>query len=89
MNFYHKSLDYNFILDYNDLFFEKKDKICLLIIFKEDKKEYLELGTPFLKKYKIIYNPDNKFIGFINDNKKINLKEMILMEIMKIQNELK
>ena len=72
---YHKSLDYNFILDYNDLFYERQDKIFLLIIFKEDKRDYWELGAPFLKKYKFIYNPDNKFIGFIKDNKENKLNK--------------
>ena len=75
LNFYHKSLDYNFILDYNDLFYEKNDRIIFLIIFKEDKRDYWELGTPFLKRYKFIYNQDNKFIGFIKDNKENKFKD--------------
>ena len=69
INFYHKSLDYNFILDYHDLFYENNENLYFLILFNINKQEYWEFGEPFLKKYKFIYNQDNKFIGFIKDTK--------------------
>ena len=77
LSFYHKTLDYNFILDYNDLFYENSNRLYFLIIFNKEKRDYWEFGTPLLKKYKFIYNQDNKFIGFIKDNrgKKFNDNE--------------
>ena len=69
ISFYHKSLDYNFTLDYPDFFYEKDERLYFLIKFNTDKKDIWEFGTPFLRKYKFIYNQDIKFIGFINDKK--------------------
>ena len=93
ISFYHKSLDYNFTLDYQDLFYEKDERLYFLIIFNTDKKDIWEFGTPFLRKYKFIYNQDIKFIGFINDKKgksfndnnnndKTNLKTIIIIIVL-------
>ena len=90
ISFYHKSLDYYFTLDFHDLFYEKDGRLYFLIIFNSDKQDYWEFGSPFLKKYKFIYNQDIKFIGFINDKKgqsfndnnnndKTNLKTIIII----------
>ena len=69
LNFFHKSLDYNFTLDYSDLFYEVGAQIYFLIIFNNKKQEFWEFGTPFLRKYHFIYNQDNKFLGFIKNDK--------------------
>ena len=69
LTFFHKSLDYNFTLDYDDLFYEAGEQIFCLIIFNSKKQEFWEFGTPFLRKYHFIYNQDNKFLGFIKNDK--------------------
>ena len=74
LEFYHKDLNYHFILDYNDLFISKADKIYCLIILNYKDTDYWKFGLPFMKKYKFIYNQDTKFMGFLNENKK-NTKE--------------
>lgn len=70
LDFYHKELDFHFILNYKDLFVEKSDKIYCLIIFYYKEINYWKFGLPFLKKYSFIYNQDSKFLGFLNNNKK-------------------
>ena len=70
-------LNYEFELDYNDLFYEKDNLIYFLIIFYdfpvEAQRYFLtyisrwELGTPFMKKYFFTYDYDNKYIGFYNN----------------------
>ena len=67
--FFHKSLDYNFTLDYQDLFYEVGEKIFFLIIFNSNQQDFWEFGAPFLRKYNFIYNQDNKFMGFIKSDK--------------------
>ncbi len=67
--FFHKSLDYNFTLDYQDLFYEVGDQIFFLIIFNSNQQDFWEFGAPFLRKYNFIYNQDNKFMGFIKNDK--------------------
>ena len=70
LEFYHKDLNYHFILDYKDLFISKADKIYCLIVLNYKDRDYWKFGLPFLKKYKFIYNQDTKFMGFLNENKK-------------------
>ena len=69
LSFFHKSLDYNFTLNYQDLFYEKDEQFYFLIIFNNNQEDFWEFGAPFLRKYNFIYNQDNKFMGFIKDNK--------------------
>ena len=56
---------YNFTLDYKDLFIEVEDKYLFLMIFGGIYD--LILGYPFLKKYEIIFNQDIRTIGFYKD----------------------
>ena len=72
LDFYHKELNFHFILDYKDLFYEKYDKIYCLIVFSYKEKNFWKFGWPFFKKYNFIYNQDSKFIGFLASNKKQN-----------------
>ena len=79
--FYNKELQTNFILSFEDLFISLGNSIFFMIIFRaslsQQKKEFWELGIPFLKKYQMVFNSDTKKIGYytsinLNDNK--NLK---------------
>ena len=69
LDFYHKELNYHFILNYKDLFYTKYDKIYCLIIFSLKENNFWKFGLPFFKKYKFIYNQDSKLIGFLNNQK--------------------
>ena len=73
LDFYHKELNYHFILNYKDLFYTRYDKIYCLIIFSYQEKNFWKFGIPFLKKYKFIYNQDSKLIGFLNVHKNISI----------------
>ena len=57
--------EYNFTLDYKDLFIEVEDKYLFLMIFGGIFD--IILGYPFLKKYEIIFNQDTKTLGFYKD----------------------
>ena len=72
--FYNRELNYNFTLNYNDLFLEKKNGFYFLVIFDYKTREEWKLGFPFFKKYNFIYNHDAKLLGFINQNKILNDK---------------
>lgn len=78
--FYHKELNYTFILSNHDLFQYFGDKIYFLIINKIYYTDYWSLGNIFLKKYPFIFDYDKKMISFINiytedKNQKKNYKE--------------
>ena len=69
LRFYQYELNYTFELTYKDLFYEKDDKIILLIFFDETKFDW-RLGKPFLRKYSFLMNQDTKIIGFYKNKKK-------------------
>ena len=76
--FFHKELNYTFVLKNEELFMTKGNHIYFLIIHKIYYVDYWSLGTIFLKKYPFLFDYDKKTIGFINiyNNKSIsNLKE--------------
>ena len=52
----------NFTFTYEDLFSDIGDKYIFLMIYNVLPNMYL--GYPFFKKYKFIFNPDNKTIGY-------------------------
>ena len=64
--FFHKELNYTFILKNEDLFMTKGNHIYFLIIHKIYYVDYWSLGTIFLKKYPFLFDYDKKTIGFIN-----------------------
>ena len=63
--FHSKNLNYTFIIDKNDVFMYRNNTIYFLILFERDNilNRWI-LGTPFLKKYQLIFDQDKKVIGF-------------------------
>ena len=63
--FYHKELNYNFTLNYQDLILEKNNGYFFLIVFEYQAywNEWI-FGFPFFKKYSFVFNHDSKLIGF-------------------------
>jgi len=76
LNFEIKRSGLKFSLNSKDLFMEYNDKKFFLIVFGiyVDKKE-AKLGYPFLKKYDIIFNIDNRHLGFYNFKIKYEYKK--------------
>ena len=69
IKFYNKELNTTFVLDYNDLYIEKDNFLYFLVAtFFDYDLGYWILGKPFLKKYLLMYNSDNKMIGFYKKN---------------------
>ena len=74
INLYIKSINYNFTLDKNDLFYKSGKKLFFILGFLNYYEKIL-LGKYFFKKYSITFNQDSKKIGFyINKNVKNNKK---------------
>ena len=68
VNFFNKDLNYTFSLLNNNLFI-LKGRVYFLIIFEyENKNKIWKMGEPFLSKFKFVFNPDQKTIGFYNPN---------------------
>ena len=67
--FNNQELNYEFILEYQDLFVKSNNKILFLIITKKDAKRWT-FGIPFLKKYILTYDYDNRVIGFYRQFKR-------------------
>jgi hypothetical protein len=68
IRFFSMDLDYTFELTYNDLFYIKDNYIYLNAIFSTKEYGFWILGQMFLTKYKFVFNPDKKEIGFYNMN---------------------
>ena len=68
INFFNKDLNYTFTLVNTNLFITKGRVYFLIIFEKESNKKIWELGEPFLSKFKFVFNPDQKTIGFYNPN---------------------
>ena len=73
--FYSHSYNFNFELNYNDLFVKKNNnRYYFLILFKENNdlntntKEEWKMGEPFYKKYNFTINTDARILGFYNPN---------------------
>ena len=64
--FEHSVFNTNFSLDFNDLFIEKGNYIFFKIIF-DDYYNWI-FGSPFMKKYMLIFNAESKEIGFYSEN---------------------
>jgi len=63
-------IESNFILDYNDLFYEYKNSYYFLIIFPASIEDYFDeeynniiLGSPFYKKYNVTFDMKRKLVG--------------------------
>ena len=72
INFINKDLNYTFTLTYDSLFITKGriyGRVYFLVIFEYEKDNKIwKLGEPFLSKFKFVFNPDQKLIGFYNPN---------------------
>ena len=71
ITFFNKELEYNFTLDYKDLFKEFNGKYYFLIVFQRNYNMDWTFGKLFFKKYQFIFNTDNRIIGFYNQNVQI------------------
>ena len=80
LKFYSQDLNFNFTLNYTDLFYEFGNKIYFLVVFPRYPIEvkYWYIGKPFFLKYKLFMNKDKKTIGLYKNN---NKKEIIIIEI--------
>lgn len=87
LHFYHSELKYDFILNYNNLFEEKNNKLYFLIIHSSFSGGYWKLGKPFLKKYRITLNLDAKSINFYNIYNKNNNEDDIRHNYIKEKNK--
>ena len=77
---YFSNVEFNYVfeLNYQDLFLEKNNILIFLVIFYDYNNpikffadEYVskwDFGTPFLNKYFLTFDYDNKYIGFYNNN---------------------
>lgn len=91
--FYHKDFNYTFELDYEDLFYEKNNKLYFLIcfdtgMFGDDKFTEISdwiFGKPFMKKYQFSFDVESRIIRFYenlngyanNTNKNTHLNKYI------------
>ena len=65
-----KDFEYNFELNYNDLFIKCGNVYYFLIIFKgNDKQTVWRFGQPFFKKFNFSMKLDEYWVGFYNPNK--------------------
>lgn len=71
--FFNKNMDRNFTLTYEDLFYEDKENNYFLVIFPieiDDDDDYFSVGFPFLKKYSLLFDSNNKIIAFMKEREK-------------------
>lgn len=66
--FFSFDLNYTFVLDGKDLFFERNNKIYFMIYSKNERIFNWRFGELFLKKYYFTFNQENKKIGFYDNN---------------------
>ena len=76
IKFIKNDLEESFVLTYEDLFFNKGDKIYFLVVFHRILKDIWELGKPFLKKYTFAFNFDSKLIWYYKINKNENKNDI-------------
>ena len=80
LKFYSQNLNFNFSLNYTDLFYEFGNRVYFLAVFPRypiDVK-YWYIGKPFFLKYKLFMDKDKKTIGLYKNYIK---KEVIVVEI--------
>ena len=69
--FYHKELNFTFVLDYKDLFLKKNNLIYFMVIFNQYTTHFWVFGEIFFRKYEFVFDQDKKIMGFYYD--KINI----------------
>ena len=67
LSFYYHNFNYNFTFNHEDLFMFKNNKYYFKVIFVGGAKTW-RFGLPFFVKYQLVFNQDNKTIGFYNTN---------------------
>ena len=73
INFLKYKLEYNFTFTGKELFYKKNNNYYFKMIINLQRfQTSFKFGRIFLKKYPIIFNPDNKMLFFYKGNKKIN-----------------
>ena len=65
--FEHKEFNYNFTLEFDDLYIRKNNYIYLRIIFDQYNPNWV-FGSPFFSKYSLFFDSDSKEIGFYSPN---------------------
>ena len=73
LKFVNIPLNFTFIFNGNELFKEEKEKYVFQIYISDI--NYWYIGRMFLYKYQLIFNEDNKLIGFYTGMKNISNKE--------------
>lgn len=70
IKFFLHDFNFNFVFDFDDLFYLKDNFYYFLIVFDLDSDNNFHwiLGMPFIKKYLIVFDLDKKIIGFYNNN---------------------
>ena len=69
------NINFDFYLEFNDLFYTKGNFIYFLIFFDDSNNKNISkitMGKPFMKKYKFSFNPEKKQIFLYSNNKKKN-----------------
>jgi len=64
INFYSSEFNYTFEINIKDILIETNDFIYFKILFEEKNLNYWVLGKIFTLKYKFIFNPELKKVGF-------------------------
>ena len=74
LKFIHQDFNYNFTIDFDDVFVEKEDYYYFLIYFSDYYKYDWILGKPFLKKYNFMLDQDAKKILFYSEKEEVVLQ---------------
>ena len=72
INFELKDINFNFSINYEDLFFEYNNKYYFLMIAKNYKNNNFVFGSILMKKYNFVFDKYNRKIGFYTD---LNVKK--------------
>ena len=88
LTFIKTDLEERFDLTYEDLFYNKANKIYFLIVFHRILNEVWELGKPFLSKYSFAFNFDSRLIWYYKKINNINEKNNKEKDNMFFNNEL-
>jgi hypothetical protein len=86
LNFYNHIFNMNFTLNEKDLFYYFKKRNYFLIVFSVKSNYDWILGSPFLKKYQMIFDKDKKIISIYekDDNHNISFAYIIIFILIVI-----
>ena len=73
IEFYNKELNYNFTLEFDDLYYIKGNYIYFLIFFDANNEidiNKIIVGKPFIKKYQFSFEPDKRLLFFYKKKNK-------------------